>query len=296
MNKITIFLLLLISSVIVQGQQINNIIKDSKGKKMLLGKTNKKAFEGPDFSWFHNNYNQYVINDKVIELLKQPITDYKIKAFYGSWCGDSKRQIPRFYKVLDQVGFNTNNLIMVAVNKTPTAYKTSPNGEEKGLNIHRVPTFIFYKDNKEVGRIVESPKQDFERDLLAIVTNKKYTPNYEVVERLNSFLQVKTIKELNKVEDSLVASFADLTKGSRELNTYAYKLLRSHQIEKALFVFSLNTKIFPYKHNVFDSLAEAYYSIEDFEKSLDNYNIVLRLKPNDKNALNMIRKIKTEKI
>ncbi|WBX71045.1 thioredoxin domain-containing protein [Tenacibaculum retecalamus] len=291
MKKSTIILFLLIINVAF-GQQINSTTKDSKGTLMLLGKTDKNAFNIDDFSWFQENYNQYLTNDKVVRQLKKSLSNYTIKAFYGSWCGDSKREIPKFYKVIDEVGFNTNKLSMIAVDKKPEAYKASPNGEEKGLNIHRVPTFIFYKNDKEIGRIVESPKQDFERDILTIINGKNYTPNYIVVERLHALMKVKTIKELQKDENNVVISFSEFTKGSRELNTYGYKLLRSKNTEKALFVFQLNTKMYPYKYSVFDSLGEAYFTIKNYEQSLKNYNKVLQLKPNDVNALSMIEKIK----
>lgn len=278
------------------GQQINKTSKDSKGKLILLGKTDKKAFENQEFSWFQKNYDEYLINDKVISKVKDSLKNYKIKVFYGSWCGDSKRELPKFYKVIDQVGFDKSKLEVIAVDKKPEAYKVSPTGEEKGLNVHRVPTFILYKKDKEVGRIVEYPKQDFERDILAIVCGKKYIPQYRVVEYLNKLMLDTPLDELKNESNKLVASFAEFTKGSRELNTYGYKLLRSNNINKALFVFDLNTKMYPYKANVFDSLGEALYTVKEYEKALKNYDKVLKLKPNDKNALEMIEKIKKEMI
>ncbi|WP_299119538.1 tetratricopeptide repeat protein [uncultured Tenacibaculum sp.] len=295
MKKILLGSLLLISCII-SAQQINKTTLDSKGRVMLLGKTNKKAFETKDFSWFQKNYEDYITNKDVIKEFKEQLKDYTIKAFYGSWCGDSKRGVPKFYKVLDEAGYDLKNLDAIAVDRKPEAYKASPNGEEKGLNIHRVPTFIFYKNNREVGRIVESPKQDYERDILAITQGKRYVPQYIVAENLNSLMNFKSLEDLKKEEEKLIISFAEFTKGSRELNTFGYKLLRSKQIEKALFVFQLNTKMYPYKYNVFDSLGEAYYTNKNYEKSLQSYQKVLKLKPNDENAIEMIEKIKKEMI
>lgn len=295
MKKLLINTFLLISFV-VNAQQINKTTQDAKGRPMLLGKTNKQAFVSKDFSWFQTNYDKYIINDKVVNQLKGTLNNFTIKAFYGTWCGDSKREIPKFYKVIDKAGFNENNLEVIAVDRKPDAYKASPNGEEKGLNIHRVPTFIFYKNNKEVGRIVEYPKQDFERDILTIINGERYVPQYIVAESLNSLMRVKTLEELKKDEKKLMVSYVEFTKGSRELNTFGYKLLRSKEIEKALFVFQLNTKMYPYKYNVFDSLGEAYYTIKNYEQSLKSYDKVLELKPNDTNALEMIERIKKEMI
>jgi len=46
--------------------------------------------------------------------------------------------------------------------------KQGPNGEEKGMGIHRVPTFIFEQGGKEIARIVEDPATDFETDIAQI--------------------------------------------------------------------------------------------------------------------------------
>jgi len=56
--------------------------------------------------------------------------------------------------------------------------KNSPTGEERGLNIIRVPTMLFYKNGKEVNRIVESPIESLEEDMAQILSGQPYTPNY----------------------------------------------------------------------------------------------------------------------
>jgi thiol-disulfide isomerase/thioredoxin len=60
----------------------------------------------------------------------------------GTWCGDSKRETPAFYKILDNTVFDYNNLELITVSRA----KETPEGFEKDLNIIRVPTFIFYKN------------------------------------------------------------------------------------------------------------------------------------------------------
>ncbi|CAL2083277.1 Thioredoxin [Tenacibaculum sp. 190524A02b] len=293
MNKIH-FLFIVFLSINTLGQTLNKTTHDNKGNLMLLGKTSKDGFKHENFSWFQKNYDTYVTNDNVIQLLKDSIQSYHIKVFYGTWCGDSKRELPKFYKVIDKTGFNKSNMEVIAVDKKPEAYKASPNGEEKGLNIHRVPTFILYKNQKEVARIVEYPKQDFERDLLQIVLRKKYTPNYRVVAYLHNLLQEKTIKELEKEENSLIATLAEFTKGSRELNTYAYKLLQSNQTEKAFYVYKLNTQMYPYKSNVFKSLGKAFHTIKDYKNALKNIQTASKLAPENKELITLINTIKKE--
>ena len=293
MKRILLFLTILISSQSAYSQTINNVIKDDEGKEKLLGIINKIGLETAPFNtWFDPNYDDYLVNDKIIKKLKDSLNQYTIKVFLGTWCGDSKKEVPQFYSILDATKFPESQLEVIAVDNTDDAYKQAPNHEEKGLNIHRVPTFIFYKNGKEVNRIVEHPIETLERDMLKIVTDNKYSPNYMAANYLNYLLQEKTLDSLKLEESTLVPRLAEFVKGSRELNTFGYSLLRSNQLDKALYVFDLNTKIFPYKYNVYDSLGEAYYKSENNAEALKNYYKVLSLKPDDKNAVEMIEKIK----
>jgi len=165
------------------SQSLNTVVTDARGSKKLLGQVNKKGLaQAPFKDWFDKNYGSYLENGKVIKALKTNLKDYKIKAFFGSWCGDSKRELPRLYKILEDANYPMSQLEVIGVDRTAEAYKKAPNGEEKGLNIHKVPTFIFYKDGKEVNRIVESPVETLERDMLKITSNKRYLPNYASVD------------------------------------------------------------------------------------------------------------------
>jgi len=293
MKQITIFLLCLFCLTFSFSQSNNTLVIDGQGNEKLLGKINRNELEVNSFNeWFVPNYESYLINTKVVEIIKDTLKQYEIKAFLGTWCGDSKREIPRFYKILDAASFPETQLEVIAVDRTPSAYKQSPNEEEKGLNIHRVPTFIFYKDGKEINRIVEFPKETFERDILNIVTKNKYTPNYKVANYLNDLLQAKGIDSLRLLESQLVPRLSEFVQGSRELNTYGYVKLRANKIMEALYIFDLNTKLFPYKYNVYDSLGEAYFIVTNFNEAIRCYTKVLELNPEDDNAPKMIEKIK----
>lgn len=276
------------------SQTLNHQIIDKKGRPVLLGEVNKQGLTGNTFNtWFSRYHDNYLINKKVVNRIKDSINQYNIKVFLGTWCGDSKREVPRFYKILKSAKFNEEQLKVFAVDRTEEAYKRSPNGEEKGLNIHRVPTFIFYKNGKEVNRIVEHPKETLERDILNIISENKYTSNYAVVNYMNHLLNTKSVDRLKLEEAILIPRLSEFVKGSRELNTFGYVLLRSNHIEKALYIFDLNTKIFPYKHNVYDSLGEAHFKAENHSEALKNYYKVLSLKPDDENAIAMIDRIRS---
>ena len=294
MKRTVIFLFCLIT-ISSQAQVLNRVVTDDKGQKKLLGKTTKEGLQlAPFKDWYTKHYDAYLENTNVIDAIKSELNSSSIKVFFGSWCGDSKRELPRFYKVLDEANFPMDQLDLIAVDRTASAYKQAPNGEEKGLNIHRVPTFILYKDGEEVNRIVERPKESIERDLYNILITKKYSPNYNAVSYINSLFNEHSLTELTEMEATLIPRLAEYVKGSRELNTYGYVLLRSGDTDKALYIFDLNAKIFPYKHNVHDSLGEAFFETEAYTKALRAYYKVLSLHPESENAKEMIEKINTK--
>lgn len=173
MQRTVIVLSLLFCLSLSYSQTYNQLVVDDKGKEKLLGQINRQGLTSNSFkNWFDKNYDNYTPNQQLVNTLKNSLKGYNIKLFLGTWCGDSKREVPQFYKVLDAANFPEDQLEVIAVDRTPEAYKKSPTGEEKGLNIIKVPTFIFYKDRKEVNRIVESPQTTLEQDLKAILEGK----------------------------------------------------------------------------------------------------------------------------
>ena len=87
----------------------------------------------------------------------------------GTWCGDSKRETPKFYKILEEANFNLKNLELVQYNRSKKLQIIF----KKVLNIIKVPTFIFYKKGKEIGRYVEYARESLEKDMLKIVSGDR---------------------------------------------------------------------------------------------------------------------------
>lgn len=149
-------------------------VKDSSGN--LIGIANKESFLAEPFNaWFTPNYDAYETDKQAIEKLKPLLKEVSIKAFMGTWCEDSQDQTPVFYKILDETDFNYDNLELITVNRS----KSTPDNLQEGFNIERVPTFIVYKNDKEIGRFVEFPRESVEADLLKIVSGQPYKHSYE---------------------------------------------------------------------------------------------------------------------
>lgn len=63
-------------------------------------------------------------------------------------------------------------------------------------------------------------------------------------------------------------------------NGAGYDLLAKNQAESALFVFQLNTKLYPESANAWDSLAEAHWKAGKTDKAIEYYNKAIALDPN----------------
>jgi hypothetical protein len=157
----------------------NQISKDARGNDMLLGKCTRAALlEAPFAEWYKPNYDSYIVDSFTCNFIRPLLAGKSITIFLGTWCGDSKREVPRVLKMLDCCNFPEKNLTLIMVSNKDSLYKKSPQHEEAGKNIVRVPTIIIEQKGIEVGRIIEFPKVSLEKDMLSILRKENYQPNY----------------------------------------------------------------------------------------------------------------------
>lgn len=157
-------------------EKAKEVTAEKNDRGYLIGIANKASFDDVKYKpWFDSRYAEYKTDTEVIEKLKPILNDYTIKGFMGTWCGDSKRGVPRFYKILEQTGFDQDYFELVAVGRN----KKTPDNLQEGFDLIRIPTFIFFKDGKEVGRFVERPRETIEKDILKIVTGEPYKHAYD---------------------------------------------------------------------------------------------------------------------
>ncbi len=167
------------ASAFVQAQPKFQEIETSNGYTYLLGEIETSQLESESYSsWFSVNYKAYAVDHALIPLVEPALKKHEILLFLGTWCGDSKREVPRILKILDAAKFPKNQLKIIALDRRKENYKKGLNGEEEGWDIKRVPTLILLKDGVEVNRIVERPIDSLEEDLLAILSEANYIPNY----------------------------------------------------------------------------------------------------------------------
>ena len=157
-------------SVCVFAQETNTVVQDSSsGKPMLIGFVTKDAFKDTSFSWwFDSEYNNYETDTVSARLFMDKVKDFSVTIIMGTWCSDSRREVPRFLRILDVLNFNSSaGLKIICVDSD----KKGKGNEADGLNIELVPTFIISHKGKEIGRIIESPKSSLEKDLLGMISD-----------------------------------------------------------------------------------------------------------------------------
>jgi tetratricopeptide (TPR) repeat protein len=191
-----------------------------------------------------------------------------MQIFLGTWCGDSKREVPRFMKLLNEIGFSANNIEIITVGDSDSLYKQSPQHEEKGLGIFRVPTFIIYKNGIEINRINEYPVNSLEKDLLTIITNQVYIPNYRSFGLVNKWLNDSTLSDENISSRGIAGQLKQLVAGENELNSLGYLLLRQNKKKEALKLFQINYNLYPEAANIISSLGEGYLKNNDTKNAL----------------------------
>ena len=90
-----------------------------------------------------------------------------VKLFLGTWCSDSKKWVPRFFAIQPKLPVQSLEIISIDTTKKDAA------GLTKQLRVDSIPTFIFYREGKEIGRFVEKPaEKQLEKQLYQILKSK----------------------------------------------------------------------------------------------------------------------------
>ncbi len=149
---------------LVAGAQERDVLSVTcpSGQEMLVGWGDRSDMEQPPYSgWFDHTYAEYHPDDSSLHVLRgTPLSGMEVLVVLGTWCPDSRREVPRFFRVADVLEIPDTNIRVLYVDRS----KKAPRMEEDTLRIERVPTFIFYFDGKEVARIIEVPQGSFEEE------------------------------------------------------------------------------------------------------------------------------------
>ena len=131
----------------------------------LIGTFDRTAFEQePYSSWYNQEYQSYEVMEKQLDQLSFG-ENIHVDIVLGTWCSDSRREVPRFLKILDQKSIGADSYTLIGLNRK----KMAPGFDAVKWEIDFVPTFIFLEDGKEIGRIIETPELSMEEDMIRIL-------------------------------------------------------------------------------------------------------------------------------
>ena len=151
--------LLLITSFL-QAQE-----SETKKAPMLVGKIDIIELQNKPYgNWYFEEFNSYLPDTNMTKYMY--LDDVQIAVYLGTWCSDSRREVPRFVKVLWQAGYDLQKLDITCLDRN----KRAPDYQENIFDIQYVPTFIIFQHGKEIGRIIETPENTLESDLLKILS------------------------------------------------------------------------------------------------------------------------------
>lgn len=79
-----------------------------------------------------------------------------------------------------------------------------------------------------------------------------------------------------------------------DMNILGYDYLKAEKYDEAIAVFKMNVEAFPDSFNAYDSLGEAYAAKGDKEAAIKNYEISLKLNPDNQNGIQMLERLRNE--
>ena len=136
----------------------------------IIGPTTAEQVRG-EHRIFDIYTKRYTPDEEAIKYLSEIRDSVTIHVLFGTWCHDSKKQIPAFMKTLEVANNPNINVEYVAVSRK----KAEPKELVDHWDLKLTPTFIIVRRGKEYGRIIEEPVTSLEGDLVSILKSGEKT-------------------------------------------------------------------------------------------------------------------------
>tara|TARA_R110000744_G_scaffold315505_1_gene422371 strand:+ start:52 stop:528 length:477 start_codon:yes stop_codon:yes gene_type:complete len=156
----TLVTILLNSIILITISACTNSHKDNS--TMAIGEVNQQKLM-TEHQDFQQNYQLFQLSDQDIAAIKNWPSDLHIEVYFGTWCHDSIREVPKFLKIVAENPTISHRLIALDYEKS------EPNGAAKMHSIKFTPSFIVFQNNKEIGRIIERPTVSLTADISAML-------------------------------------------------------------------------------------------------------------------------------
>ena len=124
----------------------------------------------PGHRAFTEVYQMTRVDTNLTGMIRGLCKGVDVLIFYGQWCSDSKHEVPRFLRIVEVSEWEPGRVQYYALDRS----KKSHDGLTDKYSIEKVPTFIFFRNGDEVGRIVEVARTTLEGDIVQILSAKPH--------------------------------------------------------------------------------------------------------------------------
>ncbi len=157
---VSIFIVLIMSACAFADD--NHSEQSEKQEKYRTGQITKTELKTYEQFFAHHIKDT---SEEDIALLQSIDDTVIITTYFGLWCHDSKREVPRLIDLLEAA--NNKNIIhrLIALDLN----KKEPFGRQEEDAVLFTPTIILKKKDKEIGRIVEKPIDSLAQDIVSFL-------------------------------------------------------------------------------------------------------------------------------
>ena len=111
---------------------------------------------------FSSEYQSYQPSQDELTLFSR-LEGMDIVVFFGIWCHDSQREVPRLLKLIEKSGVQLHYVSFVALNLD----KKLPEKYQDNFKVAYTPTLFVMKDGQQLAKMVERPKMSISKDLVS---------------------------------------------------------------------------------------------------------------------------------
>lgn len=299
--KSTIILIIFTLIVNLFSYSQDSRTNNSSSKKHENNKELQKLFENDQkerqgaIDWQILLKNDELRRKRVMELLNsdkiKTAKDYENAAWIFQHGNDtiSSGMAIKMIKKAIKIDSTVNKWLLAAAidrdlmrKKKPQIYGTQYlYGADKKITLYELDTT----------KVTDAERRKYGVETLGEIRLKlKMFQKKKLEELYSSNRSIDEIIEICKKKDYLNSEYDISEQG---INMFGYSLMFKEENEEALKIFKLNTELYPKQYNTFDSYGECLIKTGNVKEGIKAYEKSLELNPNNKNAENVIKKLKS---
>ena len=118
MLKYLILLAIIIATIQINSQDYKIIPDEKNGEPLILGYCPASLIIDSLFKDTKTTeYDNYQPDFETLDILEGKLEDVTITIIFRSTCSDSREQLPRLFKILNELNYDVNSITLIGVNR-----------------------------------------------------------------------------------------------------------------------------------------------------------------------------------